>query len=102
MKGSVFYRVAAVLLLLFAVAHTLGFSQSDPKWAARRAPGSDFGAHARHRVGVRPLLWRHHGCELEIPFYLTYRFLNRDHRVFDFGCVACSEAGFHASIAIAR
>lgn len=26
------YRIAAVLLLLFAVGHTLGFSQSDPGW----------------------------------------------------------------------
>jgi hypothetical protein len=32
MKSSTFYRIAAVLLLLFAVAHTLGFRQSDPKW----------------------------------------------------------------------
>ena len=32
MKASVFYRVAAVVLLLFAVGHTLGFSQSDPQW----------------------------------------------------------------------
>ena len=32
MKASVFYRIAAVLLLLFAVGHTLGFRQSDPKW----------------------------------------------------------------------
>ena len=32
MKPSLFYRVAAVLLLLFAVAHTLGFRQSDPSW----------------------------------------------------------------------
>jgi hypothetical protein len=32
MTASVFYRVAAVLLLLFAVGHTLGFRQSDPKW----------------------------------------------------------------------
>jgi hypothetical protein len=32
MKASVFYRIAAVLLLLFAVAHTLGFRQSDPIW----------------------------------------------------------------------
>jgi len=31
-KASIFYRVAAVLLLLFAVGHTLGFRQSDPKW----------------------------------------------------------------------
>ena len=32
MKASTFYRVAAVLLLLFAIAHTWGFRQSDPKW----------------------------------------------------------------------
>ena len=32
MKPSVFYRVAAVLLLLIAVTHTLGFRDSDPKW----------------------------------------------------------------------
>src|SRR5215813_3769393 len=32
MKASVFYRIAAVLLLLFAIGHTLGFRQSDPKW----------------------------------------------------------------------
>ena len=32
MKASTFYRIASVLLLLFAVGHTLGFSQSDPTW----------------------------------------------------------------------
>jgi hypothetical protein len=32
MKASVLYRVAAVLLLLFAVGHTMGFRQSDPQW----------------------------------------------------------------------
>ena len=32
MKASMFYRIGAVLLLLFAVAHTLGFRQSDPHW----------------------------------------------------------------------
>ena len=32
MKSSTLYRIAAVLLLLFAVGHTLGFRQSDPKW----------------------------------------------------------------------
>jgi hypothetical protein len=31
-KASLFYRIAAVLLLLFAVGHTLGFRQSDPNW----------------------------------------------------------------------
>jgi hypothetical protein len=32
MKASTFYRISAVLLLLFAVGHTLGFRESDPKW----------------------------------------------------------------------
>jgi hypothetical protein len=32
MKASIFYRVAAVLLLFFAIAHTLGFHQTDPEW----------------------------------------------------------------------
>jgi hypothetical protein len=32
MKASMFYRIAAVLLLLFALGHTLGFRQSDPAW----------------------------------------------------------------------
>jgi hypothetical protein len=32
MEASMFYRIAAVLLLLFAVGHTLGFRQSDPNW----------------------------------------------------------------------
>ena len=32
MKAPILYRIAAVLLLLFAVGHTLGFRQSDPTW----------------------------------------------------------------------
>ena len=32
MKASMFYRIAAALLLLFAAGHTLGFRQSDPQW----------------------------------------------------------------------
>jgi hypothetical protein len=32
MHASIFYRIAAVLLLLFAIGHTLGFRQSDPSW----------------------------------------------------------------------
>jgi hypothetical protein len=32
MKASLFYRVAAVLLVLFTVGHTLGFLQHDPAW----------------------------------------------------------------------
>ena len=32
MNASTLYRIAAVLLLLFAVGHTLGFRQADPSW----------------------------------------------------------------------
>src|SRR4029079_9522727 len=40
MKASLFYRIAAVLLLLFAVSHTLGFRQSDPTWGVDALLGS--------------------------------------------------------------
>jgi hypothetical protein len=40
MKASIFYRIAAVLLLLFAVGHTLGFRQSDPTWGVDNLLGS--------------------------------------------------------------
>jgi len=39
-KASIFYRIAAVLLLLFAVAHTLGFRQGDPRWGVGSLVGS--------------------------------------------------------------
>jgi hypothetical protein len=32
MKASAFYRIAAVLILLFDIGHTAGFPWSDPKW----------------------------------------------------------------------
>jgi hypothetical protein len=31
-KAQILYRISSVLLLLFAVAHTIGFQQSDPTW----------------------------------------------------------------------
>jgi len=40
MKAPMFYRIAAVLLLLFALGHTLGFRQSDPKWGVDVLLGS--------------------------------------------------------------
>jgi hypothetical protein len=40
MKASLFFRVAAILLLLFAVGHTLGFRQSDPTWGIDSLLGS--------------------------------------------------------------
>ncbi len=114
MKTSAFYRIAAILLLLFDIGHTLGFRQSDPKWgvdallllgplcwgrtlclrvssirggtsvAARRSFGRDFGPHAPHCVGACPLFCRRDDLELEILLHLAYRFLNPDYGVF--GC----------------
>ena len=40
MKASLFYRIAAVLLAVFAVAHTLGFRESDPQWGVDALLGS--------------------------------------------------------------
>jgi hypothetical protein len=40
MKASMLYRIAAVLLLLFAIGHTLGFRQSDPEWRVDTLLGS--------------------------------------------------------------
>ena len=40
MKASLLYRIASVLLLFFAVGHTLGFRQSDPSWGVDTLLGS--------------------------------------------------------------
>jgi hypothetical protein len=34
MKPSLFYRIAAVLLLIFDAGHTFGFRQNNPEWGA--------------------------------------------------------------------
>jgi hypothetical protein len=34
MKASWLYRIASVLLLLFAAGHTLGVRQDNPEWGA--------------------------------------------------------------------
>ena len=70
--------------------------------AARWSSRGDFGAHARHCVVVRPLLCRHHSCELEIPLYPAHRFFIRNYNLFDCGGMAFGKAGFHASIAKVR
>ena len=39
-KAPILYRISSVLLLLFAVGHTLGFRQSDPTWGIDALLGS--------------------------------------------------------------
>jgi hypothetical protein len=45
MKASIFYRIAAVLLLLFAAGHTFGVRKSDPKWGVDALLGSMRSTH---------------------------------------------------------
>ena len=40
LKASLFYRIAAVLLLLFDIGHTVGFLQHDPEWKVDSLIGS--------------------------------------------------------------
>jgi hypothetical protein len=40
LKASVFYRIASVLLVLFAIGHTIGFRKIDPKWGVDSLIGS--------------------------------------------------------------
>jgi hypothetical protein len=40
MRVSLLYRVASVLLVLFAIGHTLGFQRTDPRWGADSVVGS--------------------------------------------------------------
>lgn len=56
MKASLLYRIAAILLLLFAVAHTLGFSQSDPSWGVDAVLGSMRSMHF-DMLGSSRTLW---------------------------------------------
>ena len=56
MKASLFYRIAAVLLFLFAVGHTLGFSQSDPTWGVDTLLGSMRSLHFNVQ-GFRRTYW---------------------------------------------
>jgi len=56
MYASRFYRIAAVLLLLFGVAHTAGFRQSDPKWGVDALLGSMRSIHF-HVQGFNRTYW---------------------------------------------
>jgi hypothetical protein len=40
MKASLLYRIASVLLILFALGHTLGFRRVDPRWGVDSTIGA--------------------------------------------------------------
>ncbi len=51
---AVLYRIAAVLMVLFAIGHTLGFRQDNPEWRAtsviRAMQGTHFDAQGFNRT----------------------------------------------------
>jgi hypothetical protein len=55
-KPSVLYRIAAALLLLFAIGHTFGFRQIDPKWGVDSLIGSMQSLHFDAQ-GFRRTYW---------------------------------------------
>jgi len=55
-KASLLYRIAAVLLLLFALGHTLGFRQSDPAWGID-APLSSLRSTRFDVLGLQRSFW---------------------------------------------
>lgn len=56
MKASVFYRIASVLLVLFALGHTLGFRQNNPDWKAEAVLGLMQSVHF-NAVGFNRTYW---------------------------------------------
>jgi hypothetical protein len=61
MKASAFYRIAAILLLIFDIGHTLGFRQSDPRWGVGALLASmqstHFDVQGFSRTYLGPLCW---------------------------------------------
>jgi hypothetical protein len=45
MKASLPYRIASVLLVLFAAGHTFGFRQNNPEWGAEAVLGLMHAVH---------------------------------------------------------
>lgn len=92
-------RVQPVLLGFLcrgrALCQRVSSVRGGPGVAARRSFRRDFGAPARHPVGVRSQLCRHGHFELEIPLRHTSGFFNLDCGLFDLGGVAPSEAAFN-------
>ena len=56
MKASLFYRIASVLLVLFAVGHTFGFRQNNPDWGADAVLSLMQSVHF-HALGFNRTYW---------------------------------------------
>src|SRR4051812_12038418 len=56
MKASLLYRIASVLLVLFAVGHILGFRQNNPDWKAEAVLGLMQSVHF-NAIGFNRTYW---------------------------------------------
>ena len=56
MSTSLLYRISAVLLVLFALGHTIGFRKVDPKWGADSV-ASDMKSVTFHVQGFDRSYW---------------------------------------------
>jgi hypothetical protein len=56
MRASLFYRIASVLLILFAAGHTFGFRQNNPDWGADAVLGLMRSVHF-DAVGFNRTYW---------------------------------------------
>ncbi len=75
-------------VLCVCVASILGSIGLATRWPS----GTDFGAHAPHSVGVRPLLRCPHHLKLEILLCPAYHFLSFNYGVFVCRSMAFTEA----------
>jgi len=71
-RASTFYRIAAVLLVLFAVGHTFGFQQADPKWGVDALVGSMRSIHF-DALGSNRTYWDFFlGAGLSVSVFLLF------------------------------
>jgi hypothetical protein len=104
MRASIFYRIAAVLLLLFAAGHTLGFRQSDPTWGVDALLASMRSIHFDVQGFNRSYwdLFQAAGFSVGVFYLFTaiLAWLNPDYFVLNRGSMAFGEAGRDCSVAI--
>ena len=72
MRASTFYRIAAGLLMLFAVGHTFGFQQSDPNWGVDALVASMHSIHF-DALGSNRTYWDFFlGAGLSVSVFLLF------------------------------
>ncbi len=88
-RTSVLYRIASVLMVLFAAGHTLGFRKSDPQWRVDTLLASMRSIHF-HTQGFDRTYWDFYtGFGLFVTVFLIFAAVV----AWQFGGLAASELG---------